>query len=250
MLSSRLESWRENVQALWVKLNTQGAKGLTQDANQLFCDLFDYVYGEKHFSKRRVWASVLSSMIGLVVFTLILGYRHTIWAHGPSDELFFLMLPVLLNFIPDFFSLIETRLVLVWSKGRGLLGIVSLIVLDFALTLTIFVTGLLLFYTVLGVVGGGPLSLSAFLGPLPEIILDPKVFLVFFLTTFITSFFWLLFVLTFFLIRLFHRLSPLAKFFYYEIGQSDRPAAALLVFVNAIVIIGYVLWLGVAWVVS
>ena len=85
VLSSRLEAWRRKVQQLWVKLNTPGAKDLAQDANQLFCDLFDYVYGKKHFSKRRVWASILSSMIGLLVFTLVLGWERSPWPETLDD---------------------------------------------------------------------------------------------------------------------------------------------------------------------
>ena len=56
ILSHRLEDWRRKVRELWIKLNTPGAKELAQDANQLFCDLFDYIYGEKTFTQRRVWA--------------------------------------------------------------------------------------------------------------------------------------------------------------------------------------------------
>ena len=45
---------------------------------------------------------------------------------------------VVLNLVPDFFSLAETRVVLRWAKGRGPLGLAALAVLDLLLTVAIF----------------------------------------------------------------------------------------------------------------
>jgi len=246
----------------------------------LFCDLFDYVYGEKTFSWHRVWASVLSSMIGLVVFTLILGYENTVWPDifsfmtefwrelsdytwaevwaepGLLEVAVFVFIlvptvPVFFNLVPDYFSLTETRLVLRWAKGRGLAGISLLILLDFILTATIFnFAGFL--WVLLSPEATGIWEQESlfvwFTYYTTQLIADD--FLIFFLTTFITSLFWLLFALTFCLIWLFHRLSPLANFVYYEIGQSDRPAAALAALLNGVVIIVYMLWVALDWAVS
>ena len=253
VLGRRLDAWRRKIAQLWIKLNTPGARGLAQDANQLYCDLFDYIYGSKAFSRRRVWASILSSMIGLVVISLIIGYESSVWHRivrglGRQDltyltYIIYVLFPVLLNFVPDFFSLIETRFVLKWSKGRGPLGIVFLIILDLVLTATIFMLGCFLLYIVFSLTSGRGMSLSDFLGPFPDALFEAWSLLIFFLTTFVTSFFWILFILTFGIIWIFQRVSPLANFVYYQIGQSDRPATALSAFVNGLVIMGYTLWI-------
>jgi len=265
VLSSRLEAWRRNIGKLWIKLNTPGAKALAQDANQLYCDFFDYIYGRRAFTWRRVWASVLSSMIALVVITLILGFKNTWFGYfyyelmddpdfmlSWSVSFLFVIFPTLLNLIPDFFSLIETRLVLNWSKGRGLLGIVLLIILDLILTTTIFIVGVLLLASI--IYFSQELLGMAVEQPLWELyddaigaMVDRTGFLVFYLTTFVTSFFWILFVITFGLIWVFHRLSPLANLVYYQIGQSDRPAAALSAFLNGMIIIIYAVWRVLEW---
>jgi hypothetical protein len=261
VLSSRLDTWRRSIGRLWIKLNTPGAKALAQDANQLYCDLFDYIYGKRAFTWRRVWASVLSSMIGLVVITLILGYENTLWPDSIRDIfekgirwgllVILLLCPVFFNLIPDFFSLFETRLVLKWSKEQGPLGIVLLIILDLALTTTIFLVGALLiaslplfFYPRLT---AGEVLWEFYHFFILSQLFRPDGLLLFFLTTFITSFFWILFVITFGLIWVFHRLSPLANLVYYQIGQSDRPAAALSAFLNGIIIIIYAVWRVLEW---
>ena len=61
-----------------------------------------------------------------------------------------------------------------------------------------------------------------------------------------TSLLWLLFVATFGLIWLLYRVSPLANFVYYEIGQSDRPAMAIAAFLNVIAIVVYGAWVVLA----
>jgi len=262
ILSSRLDEWRRSIGKLWVKLNTPGAKGLAQDANQLYCDLFDYIYGKHAFTWRRVWASVLSSMIGLVVITLILGPQDTLFATKFRhlyillsrgyiwrflDSLIpTLLFPAMLNLFPDFFSLIETRIVLKWSKNRGPLGISFLIILDLVLTTTIFLFGLFVLYCIAEIMQGRPWSFSQFLFGVSGVV-EPKKGLVFYLTTFVTSFFWILFTITFGFIWVFHRLSPLANLVYYQIGQSDRPAAALSAFLNGIIIVIYAAWRVLEW---
>jgi hypothetical protein len=63
----------------------------------------------------------------------------------------------------------------------------------------------------------------------------------------VTSFFWILFTITFGFIWVFHRLSPLANHVYYQMGQSDRPAAALSAFLNGIIIVIYAAWRVLEW---
>ena len=120
VLSKHLAPWRWKLQQYWIKLNTPGARGLVQDANQLYCDLFDYIYGRKTFTWHRIWTSILSSTIGLFVFTFIVGEDAITWNFFKflGYDIIFLLVPVFFNLIPDFFSLWETRKLLDWSKTK------------------------------------------------------------------------------------------------------------------------------------
>ncbi len=253
VLSTRLESWRKNVAGLWVKLNSPGARDLTDSANQLFTDLFDFIYGKRMLSRRRVWSSVLSSVIGLIAVTLLLGYENTVWPEfmGLSYILVLATLvPAFLNLIPDFFSLAETRLVLKWSQGRSLPSILLLIVLDLFLTSAIFIAGYVFFFMAFSLVVLSGADVVGWVDDVLPFLMDPKGGLVFFLTTFVTSLFWILFVFSYALIWFFHRVSPLAKFVYYYVGTSDRPASAALSIFNGTILAIYLSWVVLANVVG
>ena len=153
ILSTRLTLWRRRVGALWLKLNTPGARGLLADANQVYLDLFDEIYGERSFSRRRAIASAVSTSVSLTFVVLMLGYSATIFPELwealrtiDDDMLVALGLVVLMNFVPDFFSLIETRLVLGWARGRSALTILLLLVLDFCLTSVVFLVGVFVWF--------------------------------------------------------------------------------------------------------
>ena len=280
IMSRGLKEWRQDVVNLWLKLNTPDAIDLSRDANLLFCELFDRIYGRSHFKWRRVWTSIVSSFLGLIALTAIIGYEKLIWPEifGILSEFFglifdiatsgnfgildlaieeqsiefflgivVLILPILLNLIPDYFSLIETRIILEVSKGRGANGIVVLWFIDIALTTIIFLIGFLVFEISLFLIMGLEFDLSNFFSYLPDPIFDPKYALIFFLTTFVTSLFWFMFVMTYALICIFHRLSPVANFVYIQIGTSTNPASVISAMLIAFVCLFYSAWFGVAW---
>lgn len=274
-LRSHLDSWRQSVADLWRKLNTEGARELAQDANTLYCDLFDHIYGKSAFSRRRVRTSSATSLLALLVVTLLLGYQNTffavrfehlnqalaiisIWHRLAIYAVLVLLLFSFLNLLPDFVSVMGTRLVLDWSKGKGPLGISLLMILDLVLTTIVFyvVFALLMITLAIGVFGivallGGPPVTQGLRGlwenwttpsSLFTLLLAAENFLVFFLTTFVTSVFWILFLTTFGVIWLFHRVSPLAKFVYEAIGRSHNPALTLSACLNFLVLVAYAIW--------
>jgi len=260
--TERLAAWRQGVARLWARLNTPGAVGLTAAAHALFCDLFDAIYGRRIFSRRRGFASILSTGLALLVLTLILGYENTYWRYALEDSFepafdweHFLLLavsPLVLNLVPDFFSLVETRWVLARARGRKTAGVVGMLLLDLALTLIIFVLGVGLMYLV-------DRALIEYLFQDPnqwadrtlshyfQWVFEPAGGLIFLLSTFVTSAFWLLYVLSFALIRLLHRLLPAVNYLYYEVGRSQRPALAASAFLNGLLVLGYLLRTVGAW---
>lgn len=156
--TERLADWRWGMAHLWARFDTHGAAGLTADAHALFCDLFDAVYDRRALTRQRAFASILSTGLALLVLTLVLGYENTYWRYALEDTFepafdweHFLLLavsPLVLNLVPDFFSLVETRWVLERARHRGTAGVAGMLLLDLALTLIIFALGVGFMYLV------------------------------------------------------------------------------------------------------
>ena len=227
------DEWRRSSRDLMSPMEERGHTGLPAQAHYLFCRFFDRVYGKKTWSFRRVWASLVSSGLGLVVVVLVIGPSRTflgtlfgdIASQGELDKertilLSFVVgaLATILNLIPDFFSLAETRIVLRWARGRGPLGLFALTALDLVLTVAIFVLvpcgiwGLFLWDDVR-------------IGDFGRYIVGVGGLLPFFMTTFITSLGWILYVACIVAIRVLC-LHPVTRFVVHEMGRSERPTLA------------------------
>ncbi len=260
LLSSRLEPFRKGLEKLWVQFDSPKAHNLTLTYNTIFCDLFDLIYGEKMFSKRRVVTSIISTISAYTIL-FSLGFFITVYAYGgdlESADMTYLgaehitlsmMFVVAFNLIPDFISLAETRLVLRWSKNRGIFGMLFFIALDIASTLFVFTLALLIsmlffFSGMTGLYSLGP-SAEALLGLVDG--LDGGdfglVFIVSLATTFFTSFFWICFASLYIITRIAYRLFPFTKHLYQQIAESDKPVMAIVGFLNIMVVI---LW-TIAW---
>lgn len=251
--SGRSQDWRFAAAGLWIKLNTLGSKNLSRDANNLYTILFDAVYGRRSFSKRRLIASLISTTSALVIITMALGYEDSIWVYLASDLfssgmvsfIITILIPIAFNFVPDYFSLIETRYVLKWSRETNLFGIFGFIIVDFLLTTIIFVCGAYLFLFIQNIsliaIGGEPVFFG--IEDIFGWITKKEFLLIFFLTTFVTSLFWIIFVMTSIIIWALHKMTRMAKPFFYMAGRSTNPGLSisgmLIIFVFGI----HVIWM-------
>ena len=166
--SSQDPAWRPLLHLTAPPMPHQGMRNPTARAHSLFLRLFDHVYGARFFSAQRLGASVISTSVGLLVVVLSVGPSETalgsivstLWSAGgeeipvgfdvPSREVIPILrslgttLPVfllaLVNFLADFCSLGETRLVLRLGQGRRARTIAALTVVDLGLTAGIFLT--------------------------------------------------------------------------------------------------------------
>ena len=233
-----LDEWRRSSRDLVNRMNRRGESDLTAQAHALFCNFFDRIYGARTWSKRRLWASLLSSGLGLVVVVFVIGPSRTIlWTLfvNPAEPgsigkeraiaamLIVGVVATILNLVPDFFSLMETRLVLRWARGRGPLGLLVLTVLDLILTTAIF--GLMLFGIWRLILWDGIPMDTYEQGTYVRFVAGVGGLLPFFLTTFITSLLWMLFVACFWAIRILS-LHPLTRFIVHGMSQSERPTVA------------------------
>lgn len=231
------------------------------DANKwplAFRDIFERVFGAKHFSLRSFGMSLVSSVFFLVVM-------HLIWAtlHPTNAALFFgegvqsfaeiLILGTLLNFLPDFISLFETRLILRrMARANSTLTILALIVIDVVLTGAIFIASYTLAFYALYVLAGvfAGLDLSGhwrFLktgvffdspgwGTADEISMGPYIY-----TTFLTSVWIWLYVLSASVAKVFRFADRTVGIFRLVLDFKEKPIRSLGFISMLLVTLCYVL---------
>ena len=133
-----------------------------------FIELFDYLFGEKHFSWKRIWRSAIASIAFVVIIWLILssGIRPAQSSDNsitPLGAIFgsvtsIFLAAVVFNLFPDYFSLGKTRYLLkrmsTRIKGSGLMRLAGkslcFITIDLTLTFLIFCVFLLILDFLLG----------------------------------------------------------------------------------------------------
>jgi len=254
--------WKNNFLLYFNKLNTPGYNTMLQDTNNLLCDLFDYIYGRQVFTWQRIKMSALSTTIALIGLTFIIGIEKSYWYHrfihlhnslslgimnfdflmsNIKLILLIIFIPIMLNFIPDFFSLIETRFLLEKSQKYKCSGVFFILFLDIILTSLIFLSGFLFIIATEAFFFSGNFRLSIFLSDL-HLILSPADGLIFFLTTFVTSFFWLI-ALCFYLIWPIYKIFPKANIFFLQLVQSKNPGLSFTAYMNIIIIIVYLVYM-------
>lgn len=129
-----------------------------------FYKLFTFLFGEKLFSKKKILSSTLISISSLVLFTLIFGVNNS-----GSGTLFkiifeitdscskkdfgyffiitmFLMIPVMLNIIPDYFSYHITYVLFRKTVQSQSSNKLKYFLLDFTISSLIFLLGLFVYF--------------------------------------------------------------------------------------------------------
>jgi hypothetical protein len=107
--------------AHWL-LGIQTAKMLTSWPDTL-ASVFDRVFGTKHLSWRCFWRSSVASVasVGVISFVLFLARPEIfrpIYIRFRDRPLIWVTCVIVANIIPDYVSLLESRLVLSWIKAR------------------------------------------------------------------------------------------------------------------------------------
>ena len=124
-------------------------------AHQLFCRVFDAVYGQRIWSFRRLRRSCYFSLVFVFLSILVLGALNTfieyIYDHYISDESESAIVIIVLggfiatNLLADFISLQETRWILGLVRGRGLVKLGILVCVDLFLTTAIYAVVVFIF---------------------------------------------------------------------------------------------------------
>ncbi len=134
--------------ASWVRGSKHGDADNRWPAT--FGVVFDRVFTEKHLSWGCFWRSCVASLLAVVLMTAILyvvnsGFRNLLWEE-PGIILVIGIGAAILNLLPDYLSLLETRFVLrrMAKGGAGPFKLLGWLIFDAVVTLGIITTALLL----------------------------------------------------------------------------------------------------------
>ena len=129
-------AWRDSTRELRGKIDELEIGVATTAANGLFCRLFDAIYGDHFWSRRRFVRSYLSSLLALSAITLLLDWETTHFGRLSLDDWRYFFATIVMVFVintcADYFSLQETRWVLECSRKASFAKLCYWIIVDLA----------------------------------------------------------------------------------------------------------------------
>jgi hypothetical protein len=225
-----------------------------------FAAVFDAIYTPKHFSFRCFFRSCISSLIAIaIIYAIYVSinrgtdfYSAFNFSNARAiDYLILILAPILLNFIPDYVSLLETRFVLKKLSSGG--STLFYVFLDILLTWLIATSAYFIGSFVLFAVDSGfkdieyELAIAAYFRDVIwlQTYLVPFPFGVLFYSTFITSIWLWLFILGVYIVRkLYAALKHASKYIRY-LNIEEYPLKSIgfvsMILTILIYIFGYVL---------
>ena len=111
-----------------------------------FVEIFDHIFGKHHFSCRCFYRSCIASTFSVLIMTLVWGYLRPyqfqqFFNSGSLVEAFLsvYLVGIIVNLIPDYLSLLETRwLINKMDKSGRIISILLYLCLDLVITSAIF----------------------------------------------------------------------------------------------------------------
>jgi hypothetical protein len=128
----------------------QGLEGVAQNWPTTFAKVFDQVFGEKHLTWRCFSRSCLVSVCGVTLMFFLWGFAHPnqfvdYFRLNPHPVIEFVLPLLIVSVIPDYISLLKSRLLIkVMGKGTPL-AVAPLILLDFVVAVSLAIGGYLLY---------------------------------------------------------------------------------------------------------
>ena len=211
----------------------------------MFVALFDRVFTERHLSWRCFRRSSAASFVAISL--AVLAVDASIFERVGVEGIFFNVLALflftlLINLLPDYLSLYETRLVLGFmAKPGGWIRTLALLIFDLAATMLIsFVVGF--------VVLAGPF-VSSTVKEIAETFWQGLTFSgldalggIFIYTTFLTSVWLWLYALSGFLVKAIARSRKGLHFLQRHLNLEEHPLRSMGFVLMLLVTVGYVVW--------
>lgn len=241
----KIKAWKKASAAAWESLGQADLSDTILRANTWFLELFDLVYDRKLFSSRRATRSIISSYFALIIMLLFFGQQLIMEQFSVQKQsqweafILFFFFGGLLNLIPDFISLHETRWIMEKSLRTRSRSLVLWFLIDLILTALIFFLFVLF---LMGIQGStkqfAPLA-SQLLGNPSQY--DARILLwgLYFLSTFFTSALWFIFLIFALMVHGLQRISPFIRVLLKVIAQSERPARTTAGFISVGLMLSY-----------
>ena len=164
----------------WLK--SMAARSTSQtliESPRWFIEMFDGVFGKKHLTLRCFTRSCVASITAVLILTIVWAILDPTACQEylsilPPPEaiagifgIFFVSL--ILNILPDYLSLLETRWILKLVANSDIKRIIVLLVLDVIMTGGIFVCGVGVIILIFSLVSGDSVGLVELVRGVPEI---------------------------------------------------------------------------------
>ncbi len=253
LTEEEVKKWRAATREFRSRFKELDVFAATEASNVWFLGLFKAIYGERFFSRRRLAASAISTLLAMVLVAYVLeifaepGFH--ILLRGIASGMVSLLV---INLVADYLSLQETFWIMKWSQGRGFLVILFLSLLDLVLTTLIYVL-------TVGVVVVFAETNSHLFEPLLDLLGEPDFspiddlrgiggfLMILGFSTYVTSFLWICFVGSAFAVRILQVVSPALQRLIGIIGTSERPAFAVAGFLCTQVTVTYGASQAILW---
>lgn len=141
----QIEHLRIKLDQWWITLAETNYLQILSSTQYVFLELFDKIYGKIHFSKKCFLISTISSLFALcisIVICILVGGNNFYISISDLISLTILhkwFIPLLLgNFIADYFSLIETRILIRFAINKSIPFLLCLLVVDILLSYCIY----------------------------------------------------------------------------------------------------------------
>ena len=80
-----VKRWRESTRRASARMDELGLDAAITNTHGMFCNLFDAIYGDRYWSRKRVVRSYYCSLLALGTVTLLLGWESTMFGRLVND---------------------------------------------------------------------------------------------------------------------------------------------------------------------
>jgi len=225
-------------------LNLPNENNQIKDDNwiSVFIKLFDSIFGQKHFSWR---CFVVSSIASSISYGLILLLFYPLYKEFGIHVLPYFILPVTINIIIDYISLLETRYLLNrFKKTYSIFVLISYIALDIILTMVIFIIIWIFAYhfIIMPILKPYVPYVNYGIEGWTENTSDGRLRIICLLTTFFTSAWLWIYILGSIIVKVINSIFGTIGFFQDHLKIKEKPFRAIGMVLICIVTIIYIIW--------
>lgn len=244
----QVQLWRETTRDMRQQVYNLDIHSAIASSHNLFCSLFDTVYGERYWSRKRLFRSYYSSILAVGIVAALIGWESTVFGRvGDPKILIGVTIAIfVLNAGADYLSLQETRWVLSLGRNPSIWRLGILLVVDLIATSIIWLAGFLVVGYLFSSVSGDTFKLE--IPFIREAVFNVDRGLLFVLSTFFTSALWLIYMFSIAIIRTLKRNWRLIDFVLEAVGESHTPARATAGLISIFLVALYGMSLGINWV--